>query len=707
MEALLVACHRLKGSAASIGLHEASRLAHSMEDVIQARLHAQAPANVEDCDALLQSVDSFRSYLTGLRNGHFKTDVLNRADAQLSSLAGGKASEVTSKVASSANFANQQVAAALRAAPDHRVGFVVQIQFDRDLPLVELKARLLLNKLHHWGEVFFCSPAEEELDVIGSMPCLTVGVATNNGRDDLQRELRVEGVCGIEMIALGRDDATPASSPGGVEPNTSLASTTDSPGTLSPSTHPKARPSETVRVDIERLDQLMGLAGQLVITKARFSQIGTKLKSLTLPRTMANVLGSAQLTAARLCQGLHETATKEQGNASLATLAEQLMEELTIAYRDLANFGKLRAVIGDLSEAVHQLDRVSEGIQDNVMETRMVPIGPLFNRFKRAVRDLTRGNQKEVRLEIRGENTELDKRMIEELGDPLVHLVRNSVDHGIEPSDARVAAGKTRQGLVTLDAYHRGNRIVIEVSDDGRGLDTDRIRRKGIDKGLITQVDAENMTSEQLCELIWKPGFSTAEKVTEVSGRGMGMDIVRAKIEQLNGSVKVTSEQGRGTVFSIHLPLTMAILPSLLTVIDNDVFSIPVESVVEIVRVNASEVASVNGQRVIHVRGRVVGVVELHDLFEWNQSNSSTGARDKLTVVIVGSQVGDVGLVVDDLLGEQDVVIKSLADNFRNVEGIAGASILGDGRVSLILDIAALLDLTCCKAKTKACSRLS
>ncbi len=250
----------------------------------------------------------------------------------------------------------------------------------------------------------------------------------------------------------------------------------------------------------------------------------------------------------------------------------------------------------------------------------MVPIGPLFGRFKRVVHDLARANEKQITLELLGESTELDKRMIDELGDPLIHLIRNSADHGIESTAQRIKAGKPAHGTITLDAFHRGNRIVIRVSDDGHGIDPHRVRDKAISKGLINEAEAERMSLQQLCQLIWQPGFSTAEKVTEVSGRGMGMDIVRYKIEQLNGTVELTSEPGAGTTFVIKLPLTMAILPSLLIVLGGEVFAIPVESVVEIVRLPAAALPTVQGRRTARIRGRVISLVELGELLAWNDS---------------------------------------------------------------------------------------
>jgi two-component system chemotaxis sensor kinase CheA len=351
--------------------------------------------------------------------------------------------------------------------------------------------------------------------------------------------------------------------------------------------------------------------------------------------------------------------------------------------------------MNNLYDAIHQLDRVSDGIQKAVMDTRMIPIGPLFNRFKRVIRDITRANGKNIGLVINGEKTKLDKRMIDELGDPFIHMVRNSADHGIELPEDREAAGKPRQGTITLDAFHRGNYVVIQVRDDGAGLNVERILQKCLEKGLLSEAEAQRMTPHQIHQMIWAPGLSTAEKVTEVSGRGMGMDIVKAKIELLHGTVELESTPGQGTLLSIKLPLTLAILPSLLVDIDGDVFAMPMESVIEIVRVARDQLTTVHGRRTAWVRKRAISVVELEHVLRWTGGKACdhSGVADDATIVVIGESNSELGLAVDSVLGEQDVVIKAITENYRNVAGITGASILGDGRVSLILDIAALIQM--------------
>ena len=399
--------------------------------------------------------------------------------------------------------------------------------------------------------------------------------------------------------------------------------------------------------------------------------------------------------------GQHLTAELDSVRAQV----RRIRHDLEPLRREVQILSRTRDSVNELLEAIHQLDRVSDGIQKGVMDIRMVPIGPLFARFNRVVRDISRASGKEVRLEIAGEKTELDKRMIDELGDPLVHLVRNSADHGIEPPAEREAAGKPRQGTVTLDAFHRGNSIVIEVRDDGKGLDADRILRKALDKGLVAEADAQRLTAAQIYQLIWKPGLSTAEKVTDVSGRGMGMDIVKTKIEELSGAVDISSERGKGTTITIKLPLTLAILPSLMVDIVGDVFAIPMEAVTEIISVGRNHVRTVHGRPMATVRGRVVPLVRLGDLLGSHRSgnNGQSSQTPDTTLVVVSDAGQEVGLAVDRVIGEEDVVIKSIAENYQNVPGIAGASILGNGRVALILDIPAQIAMLSKRATIATC----
>jgi len=712
LRSLLGSAHKIKGSAASIGLNRVAKLAHLMEDFLQSLLDSGRPLSAGMVDVLLQASDALQQHVVNLKHGTGEADGFAELarrlleaetgpaalDAPGEGLAGGAPEEPAEPA---------RLAGALLNAGRVYSG---QVEFQSGFPASALKALLIYEKLQKLGDVSHCDPPVERLDELDQLECFRFRVISDEPREKLVEQVRVAGVCEARIEPV--DGGPSKGEAPGVPVDREAARSPDRPQAPKAARNGNerageggARAVETVRVDIDRLDHLMDLAGQLVINKARFSQIAESLKTLLGCKESAHAMGRVSAELAKLGGDAGVRFDGEHRPAGLDLLRSQVrrMEKnLEPIRREIRMFGQARDSVRDLFEAIHQLDRISDGIQQSVMDTRMVPIGPLFHRFKRVVRDITRGNGKSVRLVINGEKTELDKRMIDELGDPLVHIVRNAADHGIEPPADREAAGKPREGTVTLDAFHRGNSIVIEVRDDGKGLDRDRILRKCLEKGILTAADAEGMTSQQIYQMIWEPGLSTAEKVTEVSGRGMGMDIVKSKIEELNGSVDVASEPGRGTTISIKLPLTLAILPSLMVEIGDDVFAMPMEAVAEIVSADREQLSTVHGRRVARVRGRVVSLARLDDLLRFHGRGRSAGSEpDPSTTLVIVRETGrELAVPVDRVLGEEDVVIKSIAENYKNVPGIAGASILGDGRVSLILDVAALVEMAAKRTAT-------
>ncbi|MDA8060129.1 MAG: chemotaxis protein CheA [Nitrospiraceae bacterium] len=344
----------------------------------------------------------------------------------------------------------------------------------------------------------------------------------------------------------------------------------------------------------------------------------------------------------------------------------------------------------DIAEAVIQLSRVTTDLQLAVIKTRMQPIKKVLGKFPRMVRDLSRKLGKEARLELSGEETELDKSVIEEIGDPLVHIIRNAIDHGLEMPEERLAAGKNAEGIVRISAYQEGNSIVIEISDDGRGVNVDRVRKKAIERNLISASDADRMTTEELVNLIFLPGFSTAEKVTDVSGRGVGMDVVRTNINKINGTVEIRSQQGLGSTFVINLPLTIAIIQALMVAIGNEVYAVPLQSVVETVKISESDIRTLSGAEVLNLRNQVLPLLRLRDEFKIpGEANESAGKSRYVVVVQIGSR--SVGLVVEALPYQEEVVIKSMGPILSGIRGMAGATITGDGKVVLILDVGEIL----------------
>jgi two-component system, chemotaxis family, sensor kinase CheA len=393
--------------------------------------------------------------------------------------------------------------------------------------------------------------------------------------------------------------------------------------------------NQTIRVDIERLDMLLNLVGELVINRTRISDIAS-------------------------------------------TLGRQLGQE-TRAQNELGTLAK------DLSESSALLARTTNEIQESIMKVRMVPIGQVFDRFPRMVRDLAKARGKEIHLTISGAETDLDKTIVDEVGEPLMHLVRNCVDHGIEPPEVREARGKPRYGTIKLNAYHEGNQVIIEISDDGGGIDLARVREKAIRMGVIS--DSDRLSDRETIELIFTPGFSTADQVTDVSGRGVGMDVVKKNILRLKGVFDVDSVHGEGTTFTMKLPLTLAIIQALLVNVADELYSIPLDSVIESQRIDASDVRTVHGGEVITLRGQVVPLIRISEFFRL----AAPRDPDKVMIVIVGLQGRQVGLVVDSFQGEQEIVIKPLSDVIGRIAGISGATILGNGSISLIIDVHSLV----------------
>lgn len=412
------------------------------------------------------------------------------------------------------------------------------------------------------------------------------------------------------------------------QPATKTTSKTDSGGQKPPS----VAVEPTVRVDVKRLDHLMNLIGELVLGKNRLIRI--------------------------------------YGDVEERYDGEKFLEEL--------------------NQVVSSISTVTTDLQLAVMKTRMLPVGKVFSKFPRMVRDLSRELGKNIDLIISGEETELDKSIVEEIGDPLIHIIRNSCDHGIETPDIRTANGKSEVGKVELKAYNEGNHIVIEIKDDGKGLDAEMLKKKAIEKGLINERDAESMSEKEAFGIIFRPGFSTAASITNVSGRGVGMDVVKTNVEKLNGIIEIDSEKGVGTTQKLKIPLTLAIMQALLVGVQEEYYAIPLSSVLETVRVSQEEIYTVDGKSVLRLRDEVLSLVRLADIFK---VDSVLESLNEVYVVIIGLAEQKIGVIVDYLIGQEEVVIKSLGYYLKGTEGIAGATVRGDGKITLIADVAAMMDM--------------
>ncbi|MGL2637123.1 chemotaxis histidine kinase/response regulator CheAY2 [Helicobacter pylori] len=453
-----------------------------------------------------------------------------------------------------------------------------------------------------------------------------------NKRQEADKERRAQKK--QEDQAKPKQEVTPAKEPPRTE--TPKAPKTETKAKAKADTEENKAPSigveQTVRVDVRRLDHLMNLIGELVLGKNRLIRIYSDVEE------------------------------RYDG--------EKFLEEL--------------------NQVVSSISAVTTDLQLAVMKTRMQPVGKVFNKFPRMVRDLSRELGKSIELIIEGEETELDKSIVEEIGDPLIHIIRNSCDHGIEPLEERRRLNKPETGKVQLSAYNEGNHIVIKISDDGKGLDPVMLKEKAIEKGVISERDAESMSDREAFNLIFKPGFSTAKVVSNVSGRGVGMDVVKTNIEKLNGIIEIDSEVGVGTTQKLKIPLTLAIIQALLVGVQEEYYAIPLSSVLETVRISQDEIYTVDGKSVLRLRDEVLSLVRLSDIFK---VDAILGSNSDVYVVIIGLADQKIGVIVDYLIGQEEVVIKSLGYYLKNTRGIAGATVRGDGKITLIVDVGAMMDM--------------
>jgi two-component system chemotaxis sensor kinase CheA len=779
--------HSIKGASVVMGFVPVNRLTHHLESLYEELRSKRRLLDRPTLDLTFRCLDELRDYHRSLRSeGQSSVDLSVLTETVVAHLSSNVQTNTPKPQAgSSTNEAVFPPAQSTEVVPGNVVSesgqlssiaadvqgpfnitsvsgafapitpIAVIVTFEQNLPLADMKARLICNRLAERARVVSTEPPIERLDDMDRLTQFVVNLFADCEEDELRGLADVEGVVRIQIepahIVDGvRSPPIPEVSeaqqiivpPAASEPLTSTkpstkgssssakmvtmpsesamveTSTSVTTADLSPSSSAnlqgaaKSKVAETIRVDSDRLDHLMNLAGELVITKARFVAITRDLEELFRGSNAYVLTAEIQDRLDSIAAGLERIGgnKSEASNGSADRWSghvRRLLDNFGAIQSELNLLRDARERLKALSEAIHSLGRVSDGLQKGVLKTRMVPIGPLFERFRRVCRDLSISSGKEVLLEIGGEKTELDKRMIDELSDPLIHMVRNAVDHGLETPNEREAAGKPRPGTVSLLASHRGNSIMITVSDDGRGINCERIREKIVAKGLIGKADAAELSDRELITYIWHPGLSTAETITEISGRGVGMDIVKSRIENLNGTFDVRSVGGQGTTFVIRLPLTLAIMSSLLVRIYDEIYAIPLDHINEIVEIRKSQIYRVHSRPAIEIRKKIVALVALGDIFRWGggphpgirTSASMTGSQnnedssDKHTIVVVQNGETTIGLLVDELIGMQEVVLKSLEKNFRPIPGLSGASILGDGRVSLILDLDAVIDL--------------
>ncbi|WP_274365974.1 chemotaxis protein CheA [Paenibacillus thermotolerans] len=628
IQSLFRAAHTLKGSSAAMGFEEMKRLTHEMEHLLDLVRKNKLETSTALIDLLFTSLDLLKQLKSDFENYDRSSTDISECVRQLQAFADNPR-ELPPALSPAALKPELNLNTRLKVQElqdqGHRA-YWIRVRISPECVIKGARAYVIYSNLSEWGEVLLTSPEIEGLEGQNDSPPDIFYLYA--GKQDLQDILSFVST----LVDVVEHDVEPVelSETVIVNPAPIAPEQAESEEQAQASGSVSGSKSPTIRVSVERLEHLMNLVGELVIDQTRIFQVKR--------------MQSQQVT--------HESVDE------LGAIADHLSR-----------------IIGDL--------------QESVMKARMLPIEQLFNRFPRMIRDLSRNLGKELELVLEGKDTELDRTLIEEIADPLIHLIRNAVDHGIEMPEKREQLGKHRKGTLRIRAAHEDNQVVIYVEDDGGGIDPAKMKKSALEKAIIDPALAEQLTDKEAIELIFRPGFSTAQAVSDISGRGVGMDIVKSHIQKLNGLIDVETKLGEATRFIIKLPLTLAIIVGLLVKLHDQTYIIPMSNITEIVRVTYDELISVRGQPVIMLRERVIPVVWMHDRFGLPRSKDG---NSHLSLVIVGSAEKRLALAVDELIGNQEIVIKSLGSYLGKADCISGATILGDGKIALILEISDIID---------------
>jgi len=625
--------HTLKGMAGAMGFEKMATLTHEMENVLDELRKGEREVNLQIIQVLFSCLDALEALVNEIITEGVELtevdsliDTIKNLDSEVAAALEeeliNKTEEIKEeKINESQNL--EYLETVIEKATELGLNtFKIKIKFAEDCLLKSARAFMVFRELDSIGEIVYSNPSVQDIEDEKFDQEIEVIVLTKKSKDHiipLINNITDVKIAEFEVIREGR--------PVNKEKNEEIDKNdrVEPVNKVDEHNHKRPKTGQTVRVDIERLDNLMNLVGELVISKTRLEQI---------------------------------------------SLTNQL---------------------GYLNETIEQIDRITDELQSVVMKVRMVPVEQVFNRFPRMVRDLAKELSKEVELVIEGKETELDRTVIDEIGDPLVHLLRNALDHGIEKPEERLKAGKNRFGTIKLRALHEGNNVIIKIEDDGRGIDPQLIKRKALEKGVLSEQDLERLDESEILKLIFRPGFSTAQEITDISGRGVGLDVVKYKIESLGGEVELESRIGYGSTFTIRLPLTLAIIQALLVKSVNEIYAIPLAVIQETVSIREENIKRIQNHEVITLRGEVLPLFRLQNLLDIPpDSYNSSDNYSEIFVVVVRKGDKRAGLIVNELVGQQDIVIKSLGRLLNGIKGIAGATILGDGRVALILDIGTL-----------------
>jgi len=715
------AAHTLKGAAATVQMNELAEFTHLCEDVLDEIRSENIKVNEAVVDVLLNAIDIIKAILESRRGGNVFTDDISQVTNALRKYLEGdqeENSEATSSPVSTVEanetgvISEYELLELKEAAGSGKDIFRVIVRFNEENPMNSVGGIQVFALLKKNGVILKTEPEFEELYKDQYFPIVEYYLATNISEAEIQNSLNLPDVVTDIVAELLGDDAgipaatesptpppvqQPVAPPPKVEPamTAPVAPPEEAPVAAAPAPPQASAPvaefkksssGSILRVDSRRIDNLLNLVSEAVITKASFNQISNLFGDIFMD------IQSTESTYKDRLKSLFSSLPSYFEEAQRGRSSKDIIKEINENYEEVFSLfepvqGQIKSAVSRFRSTSQVLARTTSELQEGVMQIRMVPIAQIFNRFPRLVRDVSKDLKKNIRLVVEGEDTELDKSVIDDLLDPLIHIVRNSVDHGVETPEERKAKGKPEEGTILLRASNEGNMIVIEISDDGKGIDVKAVHQKAIANGLIHP--SKKLSDLEAFNLIFEPGFSTAKAVTNISGRGVGLDVVRKQIEKLNGSASVWSEPGAGSRFTIKLPLTLAIIQGLLIRVGEETYAIPITSVMDSHRIKPDDIKRIDNYEVFNVRDEAVSLLRLSNLFKIPAQQTG----DYHYVVLVGSEEKKMGLMVDALIGEEDVVMKPLKDKYTNSPGIAGATILGDGTVSLIIDVGQLLEL--------------
>lgn len=729
IDALFRAAHTLKGGSATVQFSEISHFTHTMEDAMDEIRNGAVKVSSGIVDVLLCALDIIKEMVAARARGDVYSDNIDDTLNELKKIAQhavealpAEKVEITKTVNEEKEevvsdgeifeFGEYDLMEIKQSNTEHLPMWQVTVDFNEDNPMRTVGGIQVFTSLRDIGTVLKTVPDFDALYSDDFYPSVIYVVATSETKErleeiadlpDMTKEIKVipfnvdvaetEPIAEIpeyapktdikDVLSMYIENVVEEKAPEILDVAQEVKKSQNEPTKKSSATSAKETknlPSSVLRVDSSRIDELLNLVSEIVINKATFNQLAIKYyESIESFSTLLNSFKD-----------------KNKHFAGLLAHTENMNDMLKNEFqKDVAGFATqfdsflngYKEVVEKFRSTSQSLDRISSDLREGVMRVRMIQIKQVFSRFPRLVRDLSRDLNKEIDLVMEGEETEVDKAMLDDLSDPLIHMIRNAVDHGMETPEERIAAGKPGVGTVKLKAANEGNLISIYISDDGRGINPESVRKKAIERKVIS---ADKQLSEQdTFALLFEPGFSTADKITSVSGRGVGLDVVKKNIEKMSGTVRITSVPGKGTTFIIKLPLTLAIIQGLMVRVQSEIYVLPISSVIESIRISPKEIKSIDNYEVINVRNEVLSLLRLSRLFNLKKSEE----LESYFVVIVGINDKKMGLLVDSLIGEEDIVIKPLKDKYTTTPGIAGATVLGDGTVSLILDVSQIVEL--------------